>query len=52
MSHVPHPLAREARALYAISHVHTGTPLFQILDPPLDEQLGDEQLGDEELGDE
>ena len=35
MSHVPHPLAREARALYAISHMHTGTPLFQILDPPL-----------------
>ena len=30
--HVPHPLARVLRALYAISHVHTGTPLF---DPPL-----------------
>ena len=36
--HVPTchtPLARALRALYAISHVHTGTPLFKILDPPL-----------------
>ena len=23
------------RMLYAISHMHTGTPLFKILDPPL-----------------
>ena len=30
-THLPHAL----RALYAISHVHTGTPLFQILDLPL-----------------
>ena len=29
------PLARALRSLYAISHVHTGTPLFKILDPPL-----------------
>ena len=28
MCHIP-----LARALYAISHVHTGTPLFKILDP-------------------
>ena len=33
--HMPHLLARAFRALYAISHVHTGTPLFKILDPPL-----------------
>ena len=32
---MPHPLARGLRALYAISHLHTGTPLFKILDPPL-----------------
>ena len=33
--HVPHPLARSLRALHAISDVHSGTPLFKILDPPL-----------------
>ena len=33
--HVPHPLACPLLALYAISRVHTGTPLFKILDPPL-----------------
>ena len=27
--HVPHPLARALRAVYAISHVHSGTPPFQ-----------------------
>ena len=32
--YVPHPLAR---ALYAISHVHTGTPFSKILDLPLAE---------------
>ena len=29
------PCATPLRVLYLISHVHTGTPLFKILDPPL-----------------
>ena len=34
--HMPHtPSVRALRALYAIGHMHTGTPLFKILDPPL-----------------
>ena len=33
--HVPHPLARALRALYAISHVSHWNPLFKVLDPPL-----------------
>ena len=35
MSHVPAPSASALRALYAISRMHTGIPLFKILDPPL-----------------
>ena len=41
---VPLPLAHTLCALYSISHVHNGTPLFKILDPPLHPALPNRHL--------
>ena len=43
------PLARTLHTLYAISHMHTGTPLFKILDPPL--KVAESQAVYDEEGD-